>query len=458
MTGAFAVLLLLLQDPAEEDETRAAFHLRAGAFLEKDPDSLTDALYRYERVFDACRATNDERIEARRRLHRLHERIPPNADEAKAGRWRVLALLPRNVNYRTADQKVCRYRVTDATARNVQKGFEAFQRAVWESTRGMVKIDGKVVSLEEEVRSLTPADAGVWLHPDDLERNRLARLKDGDFDLVLVYLLVAEGLPVDRQLRAEPNFRGMLYANFLWSAQAAESNSGVGGWEFLVWLWDAVQLVRRRAGLPDVVWAPDANQMRNDACYGGPKVEGADEIPWRRHYAEDHFTSQMWREVVCRPQAPFIRTWLLSPRFENREDRGLSAELVAEGSDDLDLRGWELAQSRTDVVDLLAHAKGNPRGIYYAATHVYSKKRQWVKLFLGEDASAKVLLNGQTVHFEHEHRGLEADRHCIRMPLREGRNLLVVKVENNADQWRFCARITDLYGQPVKVEVTPVRK
>lgn len=446
-------LLLALQDPADETEVRASAHLKAAKFIEKDADSLAEALYHYERVIDTCRGTTDEeRLAARRGAHALHGRVPPNTEEAKAAKWRVLAIVPRSVNYR----KVARYRVSDAAQKAIKKGFETFQKTVWDASRGWMKVEGTFVFADEEVRSLSQDDDGVWLHPDDLERNQFrARPKADEYDLVIVYLIGGEGLAFERDVRAEW-FRGMRYVNYLWTEDQAQTNSGTGERELRALLWQFFELMPRRTGyrMPD----PNAEAMRNDACYEGAKGDGADEHPWRRHFLEDHFTPQLLREMAARPQTPFLRAWLVSPRFDNRDDRGFDQAFVTETSDDLDTRGWELVQSKQDLIDLGARSRGNPRGVMYAATYLYSKKKQWVKLFLGEDASAKVFHDGTLVHSEHEHRGLEADRHCIRMLLHEGRNLLLIKVDNNQDEWGFTARVTDLMGLPPKVDIGPVRK
>ncbi|GEM_PF-4033805 len=448
------LFLLVLQDPAEEEETRASAHLRAGAFLEKDPDGWTEALYHFERVIDFCpQATPEERTEARRRLHRLHARVPGNPDEKKAAVLRVSVLVWRHVNYRAPDKRSYRYRVGDAAVRHLRRGFEMFQRTVWEVTRGAVRIEGQVLPVEEEVRSLSVDGDGIWMHPDDLERNRLPRIKDAEFDLLISSVVAGEGLNFGRSVRIEPNFRGMRYANLLWTEGDIESNAAVGAREFRVWLGFATDLLRRRGGFRDgMIAAPDP---KNDACYEGSKTE---EHLWRRHVAEDHVTAWMWREIAGRPQAPFVRVWSLSPRFDHLDDKGLERTYLPETGEELDVRAWEVVPSKTDVFDLVPYAKGRPNGIFYASTYVYAKKRQWVKLFFGEDDCAKIFLNGQLVHAEHGHRGVEMDRYCFRLCLKEGRNFLLFKIENNGGPGGFCARLTDLLGQVPKVEISPVRK
>lgn len=448
-------LALALQE--DESETRAAAHLKAARFIEKDIDSLPEALYHYERVMDTCRAaTDDERLAARRGAHRLHARVPANTDETKAGRYRMLALICRSVNYRFPDKRVARYRMSETAQKAIKRGVETFQKTAWEASRGWLKVDATVLFVDEEIRTLSQDDDGLWLHPDDLERNQIrARPKADEYDVVIVYLVGGEGLAFGRDVRAD-GIRGMRYLNYLWTEQQAEANGATGDRELRALLWHFDELLPRRTGyrMPN----PDSEAMRNDACYEGAKTEGADEHPWRRHFLEDHFTPQLLREVCSRPQAPFLRAWLLSQRFDNRDDRGFDQAFVTETSEDLDARGWDLFQSKQDFIDLGSRSRGNPRGVMYGATYLYAKKKQWVKLFLGEDASAKVFLNGGIVHSEHEHRGLEVDRHCIRMLLHEGRNLLLIKVDNNQDEWGFTARVTDLLGLPPKVDIVPVRK
>lgn len=440
-----ALLLAACQDPAEEEETRASAHLRMGAFFEKDPDFLADAHYHFERVIDFCpQATPEERLEARRRLHRLHGRVPANGDEKRAAVLRVMVYVWRNVNWKSA-----RYRTSENSARAIKRGFDAFARTVWETTRGALRVEAQFVAPEDEVRNLSVNNEGTWMAFDDLEKNGQRRLKDAEVDLVFSYVVSGGGLAFEKSLRGGPN-RGMLYSNFLWTDAEAESNSVWGLQEFRVFMGFAVDALRRRGGYRDNVLNADP---KNDPC---SDAQGDPDL-WLRHYAEDHVTSLMWREIG-RPQAPYLRVWYLSPRFNHADERTFAQEFVPETNPEVDVRAWEQLRSPTDVIDLAAQAKGNPRAVFYAATYVYSKKRQWVKLYLGEDDCAKVFLNGQLLHGEFGNRGVEADRLCLRLPLKEGRNFLLLKIANNAGPGGFCARITDFAGQPAKIEITLVRK
>ena len=64
-------------------------------------------------------------------------------------------------------------------------------------------------------------------------------------------------------------------------------------------------------------------------------------------------------------------------------------------------------------------------------------------LWFGSDEGAKVMLNRETVLYEHRHDQTGADASRVRVKLKKGRNILIVKVEELRFYWGFAARLTD---------------
>jgi WD40 repeat protein len=101
------------------------------------------------------------------------------------------------------------------------------------------------------------------------------------------------------------------------------------------------------------------------------------------------------------------------------------------------------------------------RNVAYAACYVHSDaERADLELRVGSDDQAKVYLNGTEVYKSLRPRGLALDQDSVRVSLRRGTNVLVVKVVNEQGAWQGCLRFVDPLGQPVpglRVSLTPER-
>ena len=80
-------------------------------------------------------------------------------------------------------------------------------------------------------------------------------------------------------------------------------------------------------------------------------------------------------------------------------------------------------------------------GAVYAACEIASEKEADAWLLLGSDDGAKVWLNGGLLHAFRGPRNMTELDDAIRLPLKRGRNLLLVKVANVAGRWEMTARL-----------------
>jgi hypothetical protein len=95
----------------------------------------------------------------------------------------------------------------------------------------------------------------------------------------------------------------------------------------------------------------------------------------------------------------------------------------------------------------------------YAATYVYAERGLTANLWLGADDGLKVWLNGQPV-LSNPHVGpLEPDQFKVAdVALRQGWNLLLLKVSQSWGKWAVCARLMDAHQEPLtdlRVTSTP---
>jgi len=103
-------------------------------------------------------------------------------------------------------------------------------------------------------------------------------------------------------------------------------------------------------------------------------------------------------------------------------------------------RGW--------LVDLLASMPGDQRAAYLR-TQVVSPAAQRARLELGSDDGIKVWLNGEVVHANNALRGGGIAQDIVAVELREGANVLLLKVTNDGGAWNACARVRGPDGAPL---------
>jgi hypothetical protein len=120
---------------------------------------------------------------------------------------------------------------------------------------------------------------------------------------------------------------------------------------------------------------------------------------------------------------------------------------------------WTPHKTADYSIDFLA-AFGKTRGEYvagYAVTYVEADEDMKVTLALGSNDQGKAWLNGQQVFRFADTRTLDKDTDKSEVTLKKGRNVLLLKVINETNNWQGCARFLK-DGAPVKnlrISLTP---
>ncbi|MHC4624910.1 MAG: HEAT repeat domain-containing protein, partial [Planctomycetota bacterium] len=86
----------------------------------------------------------------------------------------------------------------------------------------------------------------------------------------------------------------------------------------------------------------------------------------------------------------------------------------------------------------------------YLRTKVRSPKEQRVRLQVGSNDGIKVWLNGEVVHSNNILRSVSRDEDIAEVTLREGWNVLMMKISQSRGQWSACARFVGLDGGKLK--------
>ncbi|MHB8521229.1 MAG: HEAT repeat domain-containing protein [Limisphaerales bacterium] len=148
--------------------------------------------------------------------------------------------------------------------------------------------------------------------------------------------------------------------------------------------------------------------------------------------------------------AGFITAWQASGPYTEPAQGGSLFDTAFSPEQAGGNASWRLLPSGTQaerpwMVDLLA-AWGGEHRVGYARTWIYSTNPQPARLEYGTDDGHKLWLNGQLIH--------EANRGGAAVPgdfksevqLRQGWNLLLLKVTQDTGPWEFCLRICSPSG------------
>jgi hypothetical protein len=175
--------------------------------------------------------------------------------------------------------------------------------------------------------------------------------------------------------------------------------------------------------------------------------------------------------VLAPPQAAspdaegFIRNWLVLAPIAIEGESGASeidkdylkgeATVTPKADDKVTVGGKELAwkahQTSDYFIDFL-QSFGKERGEYvagYAVAYVIADEEMKVTLALSSNDQGKAWLNGKPVFKFADTRTLEKDSDKSDVTLVKGRNVLVLKVINEVNNWQGCARFLK-DGAPVK--------
>lgn len=92
---------------------------------------------------------------------------------------------------------------------------------------------------------------------------------------------------------------------------------------------------------------------------------------------------------------------------------------------------------------------GGSFNVAYATCYINMPQTRKVKISIGSDDGCKVYLNHKLVINEPKHRNAKPDQNQADVVLKKGLNLLLVKIDNSVNGWKFYLRLLDSTGKPV---------
>jgi tetratricopeptide (TPR) repeat protein len=149
----------------------------------------------------------------------------------------------------------------------------------------------------------------------------------------------------------------------------------------------------------------------------------------------------------------FLTQWWIAGPFDNERGGGFDRAYEPETKVDLEARydgkkreiGWRRVPVESPpggVIDLDAMVRPNDQVLCYAVTAVFADRPQTLALRLGSDEAFKVFVNGAYVGGRDVVRPHQHDQDALAVDLREGPNLLLLKVCDQQGAFAFSARLT----------------
>jgi len=167
--------------------------------------------------------------------------------------------------------------------------------------------------------------------------------------------------------------------------------------------------------------------------------------------------------LLLEPAGPFVIPWLVAGPFDNRSDRGFDQVFRPErehvqggyvstdgmyGGLDRARIGWVRAEADSaGYVDLRGLLGPGAYRVGYGATWCESPDARRVLFSCGGDDGLAVWVNGEEVWRNHVHRGWGEGDDRFTVNLDQGRNEILVKVDQFIAGWGYSLRVSDPDGE-----------
>jgi len=153
----------------------------------------------------------------------------------------------------------------------------------------------------------------------------------------------------------------------------------------------------------------------------------------------------------------YVRAWLMSDVYTGASGGAVHKKAFGPETGDKDVKWSNLKKGiGSEVIDLDKALKLTDRCCVYAKTTLISPSEKPVRLELGSDDGIKAWLNGKLVHDLWAKRGCKPGQDVVKVTLKKGENLLMLKIVNESGHWAFSCRLRQENGMPVEgLQVRP---
>lgn len=156
---------------------------------------------------------------------------------------------------------------------------------------------------------------------------------------------------------------------------------------------------------------------------------------------------------LLRPYRKFVTDWQILGPFDNTDDKGVGRAFGPETDGFLPGKTYEgkrgpvtwrkIRVPEGRIASDQKYFEDNQHIILYAYCEIFSPGDRSVQAFLGSDDGVDVRVNGTLVHQAHGHRAYVEDQDRFMIPLRKGRNAILIKLDQAGGAWSLAFRVND---------------
>jgi hypothetical protein len=88
--------------------------------------------------------------------------------------------------------------------------------------------------------------------------------------------------------------------------------------------------------------------------------------------------------------------------------------------------------------------------VAYLKTNISSDREQKAMLEVGSDDGVKVWVNGKLVHGNNAARPVKQGDDKVKIDLKQGSNVVLMKITQGGGDWACCARLVDADGKKIR--------
>ncbi len=111
---------------------------------------------------------------------------------------------------------------------------------------------------------------------------------------------------------------------------------------------------------------------------------------------------------------------------------------------------WQKTTAKKGIVEFWKLPKPHQNVCAYATAVVNSDADRTVSLLAGSDDTIQIWVNGKQVHANKAYRGVDPESDFVPgVPLKKGRNEILVKICQGTGGWGMCLRLADAWGRPI---------
>lgn len=171
-------------------------------------------------------------------------------------------------------------------------------------------------------------------------------------------------------------------------------------------------------------------------------------------------TAESTRLAITRLPGKYFREWLMVNPIRNKDNSSISAvDYLSEMGGELnaepkvaeefyfDLSKYRWRRVVTEYPDTVNLAEifpdNNQNSVVYAFANIFSEKELPVNALVGGDDGVEVIINGSSVFKAAEDPAVPGKEHPFLLPLKKGKNNLMLKISQSSGAWRFTFRLPD---------------